>query len=279
VALLIEQVAAFTAGHPDAAAEPRLVLDHPAGEGHPVAPPDPGTGLAATGGSVSGSLRLAQTSQSSRCPPASKARWRRLSPGRQGVQDRPAAGGRQVDAADRQQVVDPQLGPGPGQLGGHRAGSRAELGGQGGGVGALDLIGDQSAAVPGRQVSQCLGDRAGLLLTQRPLLRPVRLDELHQAVAVAGLGEAATKEGDGDVAGQHHRERRQGAVVEAWPGLQEPGEGLLHQVVDNLRVPDPGGHHPPDERGEGHQVLLPGVRDWRGQVRVPRSGRRCRHSA
>jgi len=48
VALLAELAGAFTGSHPDAAGEPGLVLDHPASEGHPVAPLDPGTGLAGT---------------------------------------------------------------------------------------------------------------------------------------------------------------------------------------------------------------------------------------
>ena len=43
-------------------------------------------------------------------------------PGRQGVEDRLAAVGRQVDAADGQEIVDPQLGPCPGELRGHGPG-------------------------------------------------------------------------------------------------------------------------------------------------------------
>jgi hypothetical protein len=55
---------------------------------------------------------------------------------------------------------------------------------------------------------------------------------------------------DGDIAGQDHRKRCQGVVVEPRPGLEESGEGLLHQILDDLWIPDTSSHHAPDQRSE-----------------------------
>jgi hypothetical protein len=88
-------------------------------------------------------------------------------------------------------------------------------------------------------------------LLQCPLLGPVRLPKIYQAVQVALLRVAASNKGDGDIAGQDHRKRCQGVVVEPRPGLEESGEGLLHQIVDDLWVPDTSSHHAPDQRSEG----------------------------
>ena len=46
------------------------------------------------------------------------------------------------------------------------------------------------------------------------------------------------------------RKRCQGVVVEPRPGLEESGEGLLHQILDDLWVPDTSSHHAPDQRSE-----------------------------
>jgi hypothetical protein len=60
-------------------------------------------------------------------------------PGRQGVEDRLAAVSRQVDGADGQEIVDPELGPCPRELRGHGPGCRPELCGKGGGVAPSSL--------------------------------------------------------------------------------------------------------------------------------------------
>jgi hypothetical protein len=180
-------------------------------------------------------------------------------PGRQGVEDRLAAVGRQVDAADGQEIVDAQLGPGPRELRGHRPRCRPELRRERRGVGPFHLVGDQGGAVPSGQARQSIGDRPCLLLLQRPLVGPVRLAEIDQAVQVALLGGAAPNMRDSDIAGQDHGERCQGVVVEPWPGLEEPGEGLLHEIIDDLWIPDTSGHHTSDQRGEREDVPLLGV--------------------
>jgi hypothetical protein len=180
-------------------------------------------------------------------------------PGRQGVEDRLAAVSRQVDAADGQEIVDAQLGPGPRELRGHRPGCRPELRRERRGVGPFHLVGDQGGAVPIRQARQPNGDRPCLFLLQRPLVGPVRLAEIDQAVQVALLGVPAPNMRDGDIAGQDHRERCQGVVVEPWPGLEEPGEGLLDEIVDDLWIPDTGGHHTSDQGRERKDVPLLGV--------------------
>lgn len=112
------------------------------------------------------------------------------------------------------------------------------------------LVGDQGSAVPRRQAGQSLGDRPDLFLLQCPLLGPVRLPKIYQAVQVALLSVAAPNKRDGDIAGQDHRKRCQGVVVEPRPGLEESGEGLLHQILDDLWIPDTSSHHAPDQRSE-----------------------------
>ena len=85
---------------------------------------------------------------------------------------------------------------------------------------------------------------------QCPLLGPVRLPKIYQAVQVALLSVAAPNKRDGDISGQDHRKRCQGVVVEPRPGLEESSEGLLHQILDDLWIPDTSSHHAPDQRSE-----------------------------
>jgi hypothetical protein len=246
VALALPQGRAFGRRHPDPLGVVRRVRDQPAGEAGPLPGPHP-------------ERRLALADQ----PHPPTRHPLRRPPGRQGGRDRPrpAAGGRQLHPAQGQQVVEAQPGPGPGQLDLDRAGGRAPGLGQGGGVDPLDLVGHHRLALVVGQPGQGRLDRGRLLLAQGGVLGPLGLAQVDQARPVAPAPLLLPGQGDDQVAGGDDGIGGDRLVVQPLAGGKDPGQRLLDEVVDRVRVAHPGADHPPEQRLQLQDVLVPGVAD------------------
>ena len=170
---------------------------------------------------------------------------------RQGTQHRPTPVRRRLEALGGQEVLDPEAGARAAQPGGHRAGRRTPSGGHRERVLAVHLMGHEDVAVAGREPSERDADERALLLPQEVGRGGLHVHLVGQEVrAVAGavvlLGVRRH-----EVASRPRRVVRQAVRRDPGPGRHHPGEGLLHQVVDAVRVLDACSD---DAAEHGHEV-------------------------
>ena len=177
-------------------------------------------------------------------------------PGGQGQQHRAATGGRRLSLFQLQQVLDPEPGPGPAQLGGDGPGGRVPAGRQRGRVRALDLVGDQRLLVLLGQPAQGGGDRPALLTAQRLLLGKHRLAKIDEPMRVALAALLAGRQGPDEIPGGHHGVGGKGPRFKALARRHDPGQSLLYQILHSLPLTDAGGDDPSEQRCELDDIVM-----------------------
>jgi hypothetical protein len=100
-----------------------------------------------------------------------------------------------------------------------------------------------------------------LLLAQGGVLGPLGLAQVDQARPVAPAPLLLPGQGDDQVAGGDDGIGGDRLVVQPLAGGEDPGQRLLDEVVDRVRVAHPGADHPPEQRLQLQDVLVPGVAD------------------
>jgi hypothetical protein len=100
-----------------------------------------------------------------------------------------------------------------------------------------------------------------LLAAQGGVLGPLGLARVDQARPVAPAPFLFPGQGGDQVAGGDDGVGGDRLVVQAPADGHHPGQGLLDQVVDGVRVADPRAHDPPEHRLQLQDVLMPGVGD------------------
>jgi hypothetical protein len=111
-------------------------------------------------------------------------------------------------------------------------------------------MGDQCLLLMPGQPAQGGGDRPALLAAQRLLLGQHRLTQVDEPMRVPSAAVLAGRQGSGEVPGGHDGVGGDGPRFKAPAGRHDPGERLLHQVLDDLPVMDPGADDPSQQRSQ-----------------------------
>jgi len=107
-----------------------------------------------------------------------------------------------------------------------------------------------------RKVLQSGGDRSALLATQRLLLGEGRFTEVKEQMHVPPMAALAGRQRSDKIPGGHDGVRGERARFKALPGRHDPGQGLLHQVLHDVAVTDPGSDDPSEKRRQLYDVAM-----------------------
>src|SRR4029450_9988448 len=121
---------------------------------------------------------------------------------------------------------------------------------------AFYLMGDQRLPVLLGQLTQGGGDRPALLAAERLLFWEDRLAQVDEPMGMAPAAVLARRQRPGEVPGRHHGVGREGPWLKASADRHDPRERLLHQVLDDVAVMDPGADHPSQQRDELNDVVI-----------------------
>ncbi len=129
-----------------------------------------------------------------------------------------------------------------------RPGGGAPLAGEGGKTAALRLVCDQQQSFVLGELLESPGHRLLVLACEQVIVRCCRVAGLVEAVAVAPLAGIVAPHRCHQVARRADRVRLEHAVFDAVLVLQNPRQGLLHEVFSVGMVRDPSPDHPPQDR-------------------------------
>ncbi len=155
-----------------------------------------------------------------------------------------------VDHRPARRGTRPGASPGATESGSDRSSCRAHLRGERGGGLAVDLVTEQRSPFSGCETLEGRSDGLGLLPPNNTLIGCRRLAGIEQTVLEAStVGSPAPVRRD-QVAGHHDPVGTERPFVQPAPRRQEPGEGLLHDVVHRVGVADSGRDDASDQCGQ-----------------------------
>jgi hypothetical protein len=117
-------------------------------------------------------------------------------------------------------------------------------------------MGDQGLLVLIGKLAQGGGDGSALLAADRLLLRKGRLAQVDQPMRVPSAAILAGRQGPGQVSGGHDGVGGKGPRFKASARRHDPGERLLHQILHDLPVTDPGADDPPQQRSQLNDIIM-----------------------
>ena len=106
------------------------------------------------------------------------------------------------------------------------------------------------------QAGQGLRHRGLLLLRQQLLVGRFGRAQVHHAVLVALLAVGVAPHGRDDVPRRHDGVGLEHAGLDPSGRGEDPGQGLLHQVIGGRVLPDAGTHNAPHHRDQARHIRL-----------------------
>ena len=159
---------------------------------------------------------------------------------------------RQFGVPERQQVLEPELGPDTGHPHPERAAGFHCLT-----VCSWDgvVVGQDVGPLLGRQLVQGGFHRGVRLAGQQPVLGPVGLPQVGDQRCRRGPAGRRSHVGRDHVAGGDDAVRQDGLRGQPVVRAQQALQAVLDQVVDVRRICHPRGHHPADDRFDRYHIL------------------------
>jgi hypothetical protein len=173
----------------------------------------------------------------------------------EGEQRWSALSGRKSGPPEAEDELEAEVGSRSGQPHRGRTSGDASLAGDGGDLVTANFVTDEQLTLVGGKLQQRFAERCSLFVSQGGGLGTLDLVVFEEEVGVAFTHCGASGMADDEVAGRRDRVRPTSVGVEVGCTGGDLNEGLLRQVVDELRLADASCNDAPNDLVEVNEIV------------------------